>query len=225
MENASKALLMAAGVLISLLIISSFVFMYNHLKSLPKTQEVLLEEEQLIEFNKQYESYNRRDLRGADVVSVINKAMDSNEKYGTEYYVNVTFKLKNGNIRDEIRLHESQNVNGKWQIREDTIYGAVVFENEIEYSIKDNRQDIENLINKIGDTTLYCDKNGNTSKGQKYYKENDVDKIYDREGNKYYTINSAFVEFKRKTFYCEKMEYTNSNTNIRRVCNIVFIEQ
>ena len=223
MENASKALLMAAGVLISLLIVSSFIFMYNHLKSLPKTQEKLLEEEQLIEFNKQYESYNRKNLKGTDVISVINKAIDSNAKYGEQYYVNVTFKLTKDNISDEIRVHTSKKVNGKWQISDEPLKNQnTLFVKNEEYSINDN---IESLINGISDTTLYCDVDGKTDKGQKFYKEEYVDKIFEKEGKKYYTKNSASVEFKRRTFECKSMEYTDSNTNVRRVCNIVFEEQ
>lgn len=233
MENASKALLMAAGVLISLLIVSSFIFMYNHLKSLPKTQEKLLEEEQLIEFNKQYESYNRKNLKGTDVISVINKAIDSNAKYGEQYYVNVTFKLKN-EVKDEVRKHESKKNGNKWQIIENPVTNIESFtlEKYKEYSIKNDTgkdntgkdKPITKLVNNISETTVYCNNKGETE-NQAEYKKKYVDTIFEEEGKIYYTKNSAFVEFKRRTFECKSMEYTDSNTNVRRVCNIVFEEQ
>ncbi|MCI9177036.1 MAG: hypothetical protein HFJ28_00235 [Clostridia bacterium] len=77
MENASKALIIASSVLISLLIIGALVFMFNSLRDL-KTVEASSEEEQkLAEYNKRIETFNRR-LYGSELVSLANLIDDYN---------------------------------------------------------------------------------------------------------------------------------------------------
>ena len=68
MENASKALMIAGGVLISVLIISVALMVYNNMSSLSNSKQQVLEAEQLSKYNMQWESYNRDNLREADIV-------------------------------------------------------------------------------------------------------------------------------------------------------------
>ena len=53
MENASKALLMAAGVLIALIIIGALLLMFNNLSNYQETNTQNTRESQIVEFNKQ----------------------------------------------------------------------------------------------------------------------------------------------------------------------------
>ena len=55
MENASKALIMAGGVLIALLIIGSLLLMFNNLSSYQDTNIKETRTAQIIEFNNQFE--------------------------------------------------------------------------------------------------------------------------------------------------------------------------
>lgn len=80
MENASKALLIAAGVLIAIIIISVFLTIYNRLSSVKKAQDEKVELEQLAAFNAEYESYNKSVMYGTDVVTLVNKANENNRK-------------------------------------------------------------------------------------------------------------------------------------------------
>ena len=57
MENASKALLMAGGVLIALLIISALILMFNQIGDYEKAQDASKKDSQLAEFNKDFERY------------------------------------------------------------------------------------------------------------------------------------------------------------------------
>ncbi|MBO5478576.1 MAG: hypothetical protein J6A04_02520 [Clostridia bacterium] len=99
MENASKALLMAGGVLIALLIIGLLIYSFGTMSGYFETENTKEQAEQLKAFNDQYEAYNRKLLRGTDVVSVINKVIDNNEKYGINgynepnYIIQVEFEL------------------------------------------------------------------------------------------------------------------------------------
>ncbi len=88
MENASKALLIAGGVLIAIIIISMFIMMYNRMASIQKAQEEQTKMEQLAAFNAEYEAYNKKVMYGTDVITVINKAIENNNRYsGNEDYI------------------------------------------------------------------------------------------------------------------------------------------
>ena len=61
-------------------------------------------QKELVAFNKGFQAYNKRMMYGADVISVVNKAIDNNRKYGNAYYdgsnsqkdyfVNIRFKYE-----------------------------------------------------------------------------------------------------------------------------------
>lgn len=96
MENASKALLMAGGVLISIIIIGVLILGYNQWRAIPQEQEEALKTEQLAKFNREYEAYNKQKLYGTDIISVINKAVSNNKKYENDesvYDIDIVFVL------------------------------------------------------------------------------------------------------------------------------------
>lgn len=77
MENASKALLMAGGVLIAILTIAVLVRSFSSISSLK--QEQLTEEElaQLVAFNEQYTKYLDQYVYGTEVITVINRSFNN----------------------------------------------------------------------------------------------------------------------------------------------------
>lgn len=81
MENATKALLIAGGVLIALIIITMFILMFNRLSSMEKEQTEQTEMEQLAAFNAEYEAFNKKVMYGVDVITLINKVEANNKKY------------------------------------------------------------------------------------------------------------------------------------------------
>ncbi len=84
MENASKALLMAGSVLIALMIIGALLLMFNNLSSYQEADIQTTREAQVIEFNNQYETYNRKNVRGSDLYSLLSKVIDYNRRKSTE---------------------------------------------------------------------------------------------------------------------------------------------
>lgn len=84
MENASKALIMAGSVLIALMIIGALLLMFNNLSNYQKTETQNTKEAQVIEFNNQYETFNRTNVRGSDLYSLLNKVIDYNRRKSTE---------------------------------------------------------------------------------------------------------------------------------------------
>lgn len=100
MENASKALLIAGGVLIAILILSVLVVTINIINSNQKAKEQALVTEQLVEFNQKYEAYNKKALRGTEIITVMNMAIENNNKMevadvGEKYFINIKLDLKN----------------------------------------------------------------------------------------------------------------------------------
>lgn len=84
MENASKALIMAGSVLIALMIIGALLLMINNLSSYQETDTKTARDAQVVEFNNQYETYNRKNVRGSDLYSLLNRAVDYNKRKSTK---------------------------------------------------------------------------------------------------------------------------------------------
>ncbi len=91
MENAAKALLIAGGILIAIILISMFLMMYNRMTSIKKTQEEKKEMEQLAAFNAQYEAFDKKLMYGVDVRTLVNKAEENNRNNPSET-INVIFE-------------------------------------------------------------------------------------------------------------------------------------
>ncbi len=86
MENASKAIIIAGGVLISIIAISIFYFIFANIGIMAEGTETEYEQQELVAFNTGFEAYNKKLMYGIDIISVLNQAIDNNTKYGVEYY-------------------------------------------------------------------------------------------------------------------------------------------
>ena len=76
MENASRALLMAGGILIAILIIAVLARTFSTMSVFQKTQLTEEEARQLQEFNEQYTKYLGQYVYGTEVRTLINKYED-----------------------------------------------------------------------------------------------------------------------------------------------------
>lgn len=108
MENAAKALLIAGGVLIIILILSVLVVFYDEISTYYAQQHESVIIEQTQKFNAKFENYHRNNIRGNELISLMNSVIDYNttESYfdGTEYErIKVTITLvENGQNKNEI---------------------------------------------------------------------------------------------------------------------------
>jgi len=84
MENASKALLIVASVLLGLVILSSLMMLYNQVSTYYQQKNENAELEQMVEFNKKFENYSGKEVRGNDMLSIINMIEDYNTTYTEE---------------------------------------------------------------------------------------------------------------------------------------------
>lgn len=82
MENASKALLMAAGVLIGLLVLSLAVYLFVSFGASSRNVREQIDSAQLIKFNANFNIYaDRDDITIYDIISLANLAKENNEYY------------------------------------------------------------------------------------------------------------------------------------------------
>ncbi len=132
MENASKALVIAGGVLIAVVIMSLIAYFFSSISEWPQEQDDEQSAEQLAKFNLEYEVYEKSAMYGTDVISCLNKANSNNEKYvdpdseensggwlsgnkyGNEFTVNVYVKI-NSELQESLEVYyfnEKKNGNG-----------------------------------------------------------------------------------------------------------------
>ena len=93
MENISKALIIAGGVLLGIIIVSIFMVMFTRMSNMQLEQDEMIKVEQLAAFNAEYEAYNKKVMYGVDVITLINKAKRNNEKYNGNSNYKITITL------------------------------------------------------------------------------------------------------------------------------------
>lgn len=103
MENASKALIMAGGVLIGILIIGLIVVSYRQLAGLANTEHQKEVVNQQKNYNAQWEKYNGT-IYGTDVLSMVNQMEDYNKTQAeNDGYAYITAKIA---IKQEVKSTE-----------------------------------------------------------------------------------------------------------------------
>lgn len=107
MENATKALLIAATVLIAVLILSVGIYVFNHYMGFAYENEENRAKQALIQYNTKFEKYIDKSLTMQDVYTIVNLAKDYNERK-SEYGISVNSR-KLGNLL-------AQNKNDEWWV-------------------------------------------------------------------------------------------------------------
>ena len=143
MENASKALIIAGAILISIMIVSLGVFVFNKMSGSAK-QAANMDEQEIANFNSKITPYVGQNINGSQVnaliqliISIDNSAINSGDTLKT---VSITYPLEaGGNNTIEVSGNTINGINAVKRVRT----GAGVYYNvSAEYN--------ENgLINKI----------------------------------------------------------------------------
>ena len=84
MENASKALIMAAEVLVGVIIISIGVALFTIFSNYSRSTAMQVEQTQIAEFNNNFLKYEDKDITAHDIISVANLAKQNNINYGID---------------------------------------------------------------------------------------------------------------------------------------------
>lgn len=104
MENASKALLMAASILIAMMVIGIGTYVFNIFGTFSKNQEEKLYDYQISEFNNQFTKYETmEEITIHDIITLANYAKDYNESNGITdtsdaAYIKVNIQLIGSNL-------------------------------------------------------------------------------------------------------------------------------
>lgn len=111
MENASKALIMAGGMLLAILIVSLLIYAWSLFSKYQSSNDSLSEIEDTAKFNEQFANYDRKGIQGYEILSLVNKVTDynyrkssasgakSNEKYTP---VTIYINFVNNNNRKKL---------------------------------------------------------------------------------------------------------------------------
>ena len=114
MENASKALLIAGGVLLAIMIISLGVYLFANFGGITAQIGQNVEESQISKFNSQFiTNVGKKNVTIYDIVSMANLATQNNQQYGFQkqeslgnnYYIAVILQGK-GQIEFGIEASE-----------------------------------------------------------------------------------------------------------------------
>lgn len=80
MENATKALLIGAGMLFAVAVVSMVLYTYNQITTYYNSKQDEQEVKQQAEFNIEFSAYDRDDVTGFELVSLINKIINYNRQ-------------------------------------------------------------------------------------------------------------------------------------------------
>lgn len=120
MENASKALIMAGGILIAVIIMTIGVYVFATFGGSSKDIQEQLNSRNLAEFNNNFTKFQgSKEITIHDIISLANFARQYNEDMGLNYmdksYINVCIgktNLSNDTTQD-IELLKSKSTNGE----------------------------------------------------------------------------------------------------------------
>ena len=111
MENASKALIMAGGMLLAILIVSLLVYAWSLFSKYQSSQDDLTDIEDTAKFNEQFTNYQRDKVKGYEILSLVNKVIDYNYRktnaegaQNDEKYKFVTIIIKMGDAEKRKKL-------------------------------------------------------------------------------------------------------------------------
>lgn len=204
MENAAKTLTIAGGVLIAIIVVVTLWYSFQQWGIFPQAKEDSTKISQEVAFNKEFESYNKQNLYGTDVITVINKAIANNERYGIEaetedpYYMDVKITLANNvytYTKEYTWFYDEETKERKKTEETKTDYSKppLLYGGKT-YSVKNNYVELYNLC-----------------------KNEPRDVKETKRGNVFTRIEkySAEEEFRLRYFTCEGIEYDEINGRVK----------
>ena len=136
MENATKALLMAGGILLGLIILAGLVLMWTNISKFQANNSAE-KEDQIKQFNEEFTTYveDKGYIRGVDIISLFNK-VESYDKTNPEFFnskvqyepIKIKVQIKNNYSAVSTGIHEITG-NGN---RSDTLNRFITENNSLE---------------------------------------------------------------------------------------------
>lgn len=246
MENATKALLIAAGIFFVVAILTMGAITYNQISNYYKEESDTTELKQIEEFNKKYRNYLDREVRGTELLSIINLVNDYNERLAntSQGYSKIELNIYvNDKVFEEVRYITSSDYgisnsiyliqsDSSNKIAKDKILG---FSNLNERLIQELKSSVSRLASSyITDNTLeaLARQIGNifgdlSKKEVKTQIQSTLAEIFNNviieDSNDIRTIEKIacryyeLVHFKRIYFKCTDIQYDSSTGRINKM--------
>ncbi|MCL2342247.1 MAG: hypothetical protein FWC53_04355 [Firmicutes bacterium] len=199
MENASKALLIAGGLLLAMLVVSLLVILQSNMNKMASAENDKKATQQLTAFNSTYEAYNKKYLKGNDVITVVNKAIENNLNLDDTHpwFIDVVVIPTQNFVSTTKRVR----ADGTIITPEAPISGPVQMQANATYSLKGTGPNNMNagLI--------------------KFFDQPVTNKIVENSDQTTTYTYSALTNFQKAIFTCSKVDYTNG-----RVSKITFTQ-
>lgn len=210
MENASKALLMAGGILIALLIIGALMLMFNQIGDYEKAQSSNEKNSQLVQFNNEFVKYTEdKGITGADVISLINKVIDYNKKAQKGGVTNSV----NYDIKISITIKNLNSFNNKYSYN-DTSYQLFASDT---YVIG-NEADANSATNKLKDALNNC-RSAESGLSTEYLKE--LSGVYNPNESEQVNIKNIKAKLLEIDSAQGTNKYTNWNKNMQPTLDVI----
>lgn len=202
MENASKALVIAGGILLAIITLSLIVYMATATQRMGEAQDAKTLAEQIAAFNMEYEAYNKSRMYGTEVITVVNKAIEYNgglQPKDANKFINIKIKItEEGGFTSSTKTVV---VNAKGEITKETEK-----ENEAASLEKETYELKEGTGIKINESVIDFFRQPTSDPPPEEIKSaTTVTTIYNY---------SALTNFKRAIFKCEDVHYNESTGRI-----------
>lgn len=207
MENMTKALEIAASVLIGVLILSLLVFGYNQIREQKNIEQKNERASQLSKFNINFESYAKDTVYGSEILSLANEVINYNERKAVDGYQEIELEVK---INTGV-------LNGQYLVA--GTYSATSLDQQYKKLVKKIKEaDITVFGKSISYWSKLSDKETEkTVKARSDFSESEYTKLKTNR-----TTYKKYVEeqtdFARKTFkYDDVTEYDSGNGRIIKI--------
>lgn len=94
MENVSKALAIAGGVMIAIMVTGLIIFGFQKIRGYQKTKNQADEVARIAEFNNQLEAYNKQVVPGYQLISLAHLVQDLNKKSEGDEFEPIKLEVK-----------------------------------------------------------------------------------------------------------------------------------
>ena len=224
MENASKALIIAGGVLVAILLISLIVAFRGQLSEFMGAKDNVQEFEQVSEFNKQFDVYYRDKVYGSEILSLVNKVNDYNKKYsatGDYIPLNIQINLKK-TLKVVVDNKETEIFNSKITYTEGFNSTTKKYITGISTKVK-LMEDKENNAAKIKTYTTSDNKKIQSSIASlSGYRDNEINQLFKGSTltslknsiNEYRRWHTVYINFKAMQFKADKFDYDKTSGRI-----------
>lgn len=231
MENASKALLMAAGVFLVMLILALVIFAWGKFSDYQNAKDSLVDIEDTAKFNEQFTHYNRDDVQGYEILSLVNKVIDYNKRradvegaQNSEKSNPITLVVILGNKKTEFAYDGTNLLITENEYKISGVgnsFGSIISDGTIiESTYGTNISQISKLISSFFSDEVKNDENKKANAVKKF---NSLSKTkvtnynellgYKNDIYKYY----EYMQFKKGVFNCENLTYDNSTGRVNNM--------